>query len=73
MQPVLSSWEGTFKEHKEAQLKYMVIERFRPGSKEKVYARYEAKGRMLPDGLKSQFDEYLRQRNISSKLSNFSR
>jgi hypothetical protein len=73
MQPVLSLWEDTFKEHKEAQLKYMVIERFRPGSKEKVYARYEAKGRMLPDGLKSQFDEYLRQRNISSKLSNFSR
>ena len=30
----------------------MVIEMFRPGSKEKVYARYEAKGRMLPDGLK---------------------
>ena len=25
---------------------------FKPGSKEKVYARYEAKGRMLPDGLK---------------------
>ena len=33
-------------------MKYMVIEMFKPGSKEKVYARYEAKGRMLPDGLK---------------------
>ncbi len=33
-------------------MKYMVIEMFRLGSKEKVYARYEAKGRMLPDGLK---------------------
>ena len=30
----------------------MVIERFKPGSKEKVYARYEANGRMLPEGLK---------------------
>jgi hypothetical protein len=29
----------------------MVIEMFKPGSKKKVYARYEAKGRMLPDGL----------------------
>lgn len=33
-------------------MKYMVIEMFRAGSKEKVYARYEAKGRMLPDGLR---------------------
>lgn len=33
-------------------MKYMVIEIFRTGSKEKVYARYEAKGRMLPDELK---------------------
>ena len=24
---------------------------FRVGAKEKIYARYEAKGRMLPDGL----------------------
>jgi hypothetical protein len=43
---------GKSKEHREAQLKYMVIEMFKPGSKEKVYASYEAKGRMLPDGLK---------------------
>jgi Domain of unknown function (DUF3303) len=32
-------------------MKFMVIEMFRPGSKNAVYARYEAKGRMLPDGL----------------------
>jgi len=43
---------GISKEHAEAQLKYMVIEMFRLGSKEKVYARYEEKGCMLPDGLK---------------------
>jgi len=30
----------------------MVIEMFKQGSREKVYARYESKGRMLPDGLK---------------------
>jgi hypothetical protein len=29
----------------------MVIESFKPGSKEKVYARHKAKGRMLPEGL----------------------
>jgi hypothetical protein len=36
----------------------MVIEMFRPGSKEKIYARYKANGRMLPDGLKY-FDPWL--------------
>jgi hypothetical protein len=30
----------------------MVIEMFKPGTKDKVYARFEAAGRMLPDGLK---------------------
>jgi hypothetical protein len=35
----------------EAQLDYMVIEKFREGAKDKVYARYETRGRMLPDGL----------------------
>ena len=39
-------------EHTETQLKYMVIEMFRPASEEKVYARYEKKGRMQPDGLR---------------------
>jgi hypothetical protein len=29
----------------------MVIERFLPGCKEKVYQRYHQKGRMLPEGL----------------------
>ena len=29
----------------------MVIERFAPGAKEKVYERFREKGRMLPDGL----------------------
>lgn len=33
-------------------MKFMVIEMFRPGSKDEVYARFEAKGRMLPDGLR---------------------
>jgi hypothetical protein len=32
-------------------LKYMVIETFRAGEKDNVYARYEARGRMLPEGL----------------------
>ncbi|HEY2827144.1 MAG TPA: DUF3303 family protein [Pirellulales bacterium] len=30
---------------------YMVIETFLPGCKEKIYARFHAKGRMLPEGL----------------------
>lgn len=30
---------------------YMVIERFAPGCKAKIYERFHAKGRMLPDGL----------------------
>jgi hypothetical protein len=30
---------------------YMVIERFLPGCKEKVYERFHAQGRMLPEGL----------------------
>ena len=31
--------------------RYMVIERFGPGAKEKVYRRFEEKGRLLPEGL----------------------
>ena len=31
--------------------KYMVIETFFSGCKEKVYERFHARGRMLPDGL----------------------
>jgi hypothetical protein len=31
--------------------RYMVIEHFGPGAKEKVYERFREKGRMLPDGL----------------------
>jgi Protein of unknown function (DUF3303) len=31
--------------------RYMVIERFAPGMKSKVYERFEEKGRLLPDGL----------------------
>lgn len=31
--------------------RYMVIEHFAPGSKDKVYERFREKGRMLPDGL----------------------
>jgi Protein of unknown function (DUF3303) len=30
---------------------YMVIERFFPGCKGKIYERFHQKGRMLPDGL----------------------
>jgi hypothetical protein len=30
---------------------YMIIERFLPGCKEKVYERFHQKGRMLPAGL----------------------
>jgi len=31
--------------------RYMVIEHFASGAKDKVYERFQAKGRMLPDGL----------------------
>ena len=31
--------------------RYMVIEQFAPGAKDKVYERFREKGRMLPDGL----------------------
>jgi Protein of unknown function (DUF3303) len=31
--------------------RYMVIERFAPGMKGKVYERFDEKGRMLPEGL----------------------
>ena len=31
--------------------RYMVIEHFAPGAKDKVYERFRDKGRMLPDGL----------------------
>jgi len=30
---------------------YMVIERFNPGCKEKIYDRFHNEGRMLPEGL----------------------
>ena len=33
-------------------MKYMVLETFRPGCKERVYERFRTKGRMLPDGLR---------------------
>ena len=32
-------------------MRYMVIEQFAPGAKDKVYERFQARGRMLPDGL----------------------
>ena len=32
-------------------MKYMVIETFKPGMVDKVYERFNKKGRMLPDGL----------------------
>jgi hypothetical protein len=31
--------------------RYMVIEQFVPGAKDKVYERFREQGRMLPDGL----------------------
>jgi hypothetical protein len=31
--------------------RYMVIEHFGAGAKDKVYERFQARGRMLPDGL----------------------
>jgi hypothetical protein len=33
-------------------MKYMVLETFRPGCKERVYERFREKGRMLPEGLR---------------------
>ena len=32
-------------------MQYMVIESFKPGKTDEVYARFNEKGRMLPDGL----------------------
>lgn len=32
-------------------MKYMVLERFRAGNSDAVYARFATRGRMLPDGL----------------------
>ena len=31
--------------------RYMVIEHFAPGAKDRIYERFRDKGRMLPDGL----------------------
>lgn len=31
--------------------RYMVIEHFGPGAKDKIYERFREKGRMLPEGL----------------------
>ena len=39
---------------------YMVIETFRPGAKDQVYARYQERGRMLPEGL-TYADSWLEQ------------
>ena len=33
-------------------MKYMVIENFKPGMTDQVYARFREKGRMLPDGVR---------------------
>lgn len=33
-------------------MKYMVLETFRPGCKERVYERFREKERMLPEGLR---------------------
>ena len=38
--------------------RYMVIERFSPEAKDKIYQRFHEKGRMLPDGL-SYIDSWL--------------
>ena len=37
--------------HKVQLMKYMVIESFKSGMSDAVYARFQAKGRMLPDDL----------------------
>lgn len=33
-------------------MKYLALETFRPGCKERVYERFQEKGRLLPDGLR---------------------
>lgn len=33
-------------------MRYMVIERFKPGRAREIYARFDARGRMLPPDLK---------------------
>lgn len=33
-------------------MKFMVIERFKPGKTQEVYARFQKNGRMLPEGLR---------------------
>ncbi|MFH0816414.1 MAG: DUF3303 family protein [Methanobacteriota archaeon] len=32
--------------------RYMVVETFKPGCKDKIYERFRSRGRMLPDGLR---------------------
>jgi hypothetical protein len=39
------------KKGKRKMMRYIVIENFKPGCKEKVYERFHEKGRMLPRGL----------------------
>jgi hypothetical protein len=43
-------------------IRYMVIERFSQGWKEKIYDHFEKHGRLLPDGL-----EYLGSWRVSEK------
>jgi len=43
---------------KDKMKRYMVIEHFAPGAKDRIYERFQTKGRMLPDGL-SYIDSWL--------------
>ena len=48
--------------------KYMVVERFRPGCFSAVYERYNARGRMLPEGLYYLNSWVNREKNICYQL-----
>jgi hypothetical protein len=48
--------------------KYMVIERFKEGCWDAVYQRYQASGRMLPEGLNYLNSWTNRDRNICYQL-----
>lgn len=48
--------------------KYMVVERFKPNCFEKVYDRFNANGRMLPEGLYYLHSWVNEERNICFQL-----
>lgn len=48
--------------------KYMVVERYRPGCYDKVYQRFNARGRLLPPGLNYLNSWVNRERSVCYQL-----